>query len=319
MPNRIPRTEPKGRGPRSSFADENPLQHVRALYAVFVQGLFYSRQRGNMHWEPDMQDTEITITAEGALHTTTVGDRPGIAFTRAPVRFSQLGFDDLLKYDATSGKKIKSLLIPGTMVINCCSKNDLESEKVAWIVAENIWLQRDVLMQQGFYDVGRNIEVNAPSKAGSIVEGDGAEEWFATSVISPFFFHRTSSFTPLGKRVLNGIDLSLHTVHPPVIAQGVPIVGANGTIDPPFQQDVFPPPPFAPGAGNPNIRTRDNPHGLPVVPHPLNPARTVVIHSSRADRPGLRPPSIYGRVLPIASVAMEESETAPVGTTVVKV
>ena len=308
MPTRIPRTEPRGARPRSSFSI-NPLQHVRYLYAIFVQGVFYSLPRGEFHWESDLQDTEIVITAESPLFLGTLNDRPGITFTRAPVSFFQLGFDDMLNLNDRTGKKTKSLLIPGTMIINCCSKNDLESEQIAWTTAEKLWLLRDLLMQQGFYDVGRNLQVGAPSKAGTIVEGDGADEWFCTSIVSPYHFYRTSSFLPLGRPVLHEIEINA------CVGVTVPIEVSDGTVNPLSQPPVYPLPPFAPGAGDPNIRTAENPEGLPIVPHPLNPAIQVLVRSPK----GIRAPSMNGHVLPIANACVEESVVTAASRITVKV
>jgi hypothetical protein len=318
VPTRVPRTEPRGALPSSSFK-YNPLQHVRYLYTVFVQGLFYRAPRGAYHWEQDPQDTEIFITAESPLNTTTLNDRPGITFTRSPVAFRHLGFDDMLKTNIASGAKMKGLLIPGTMVINCCSKNDLESEQLAWVTAEHVWLLRDMLMQQGFYDVGRNIQVMSPTKPSSIVEGEGAQEFYCTSVISPFQFQRTSMFTPLGQRLLQGLALQMHTERLGPLQPGVPIVGGTGPVDPPFEQDSFLPPPFAPGAADPNVRTPTSVGGLPLVPHPLDPSKTVFVRPVRADQPGVMPPSIYGQVLPIGASPVTSSGTTPVLETTVKV
>lgn len=318
MPTRVPRTEPRGALPSSSFK-YNPLQHIRYLYTVFVQGLFYTSPKGAYHWAPALEDTEIVITAESPLHLETLNDRPGITFTRAPVGFRHLGFDDMLKTDVASGQKTKGLLIPGTMFVNCCSRNDLESEHLAWVTAEHIWLLRDMLMQQGFYDIGRNIQVSSPSKAGTIVEGDGGDEWFCTSITSPFQFQRTSQFTPLGQRVLKNINLNMNYQELGALEPGIPIPGATGPVGQPYEQDVFPPPPFAPGGGNPNQRTPENWGGLPIVPHPLDPSKMVIVRPVRADQPGVRGPSIYGQSLPIPAPTMTESTATPVLTTTVKV
>lgn len=318
MPKTVQRTEPRGALPSSSFK-YNPLQHIRYLYAVFVQGLFYAAPPGAYHWAPELEDTEIVITAEAPLRLTTLNDRPGITFTRSPIGFRHLGFDDLLKYDAASGQKMKGVLLPGTMVINCCSRNDLESEHIAWVVMEHLWLLRDRLMQQGFYEVGRNLQIGSPSKPGSIIEGDGGEEWYCTSVISPFQFQRTSVFTPLGQQLLRNIEMKMRFVENAAIEQGIPLVGPNGPTGAPYLQDVYPPPPFAPGAGNPNVRSFQNPHGLQLAPHPLDPSRMVLVRPARADQPGVRPPSIYGQTLPIPARPVTESGARTVATTTVKV
>src|SRR5690606_8972546 len=117
-------------------------------------------------------------TDEMPLSLETLGDRPGITFTRAPVSFSQLGFDDMLQQDARTGRKTKSLLVPGTMLIHCCARVHLESEHLAFIAAEHLWLLRDLLMKAGFYDVGRNLSIGVTTQAGEIIANDQGEEWY---------------------------------------------------------------------------------------------------------------------------------------------
>jgi len=317
MPTKNPRVEPHGELPESSFK-YNPLQHVRFLYVSFVQGLFYSAPRGQYHWESDDQSTELFISAESPIKVETLNMRPCITFTRAPIGFHHLGFDDMDQYDFATGRKIKSLLIPGTMVINCCSRSDLESEHLAWVTAEHIWLLRDLLMKQGFYDVGRNIQVGSPSAAGAIIEGDGADEWFCTSVTSPYQFYRTSARTPLATGIIQNVQLALSMMQPCPIRPGMaPSIGAGG--NPPFLEVTTRPGPFAPGAPDPNA--------LPMAAHPLNPAQQVVIRRARTGPYGLRPPGIgnktflnlQGAVLPISGTDVKECDSTPVATTTVKV
>lgn len=319
MPPTIPTAEPRGALPESSFK-YNPLQHVRYLYTAFAQGLFYAAPAGSgFHWEAENQSSEIIITAEAPIKLETLNDRPAISFTRAPVGFYHLGFDDLDQYDFRTGRKVKSMLIPGTMVINCCSRNDLESEQMAWTFAEHLWLLRDLMMTQGFYDVGRNMQVGSPSAPGAIVEGEGADEWFCTSVTSPYHFYRTSSRTPLSTGIFNSVQLALALGTPCPIKPGVqPMVGAGG--NPPFLVDRKFPPPFAPGAPDANA--------LPLVPHPLNPAALVTVRPSRIGTQGLRPPRINGRTLitlegqqlPISATTVEECNSSiPVASAPVQV
>lgn len=317
MPTKIPQTEPHGELPRSSFK-YNPLQHVRVLYTSFVQGLFAASPRGDFHWEPELQDTEIVITAEAPIKLDVIGMRPAIAFTRAPVGFFHLGFDDMDQYDFRTDRKVKSLLIPGTMVINCVSRNDLESEHIAWVVAEHIWLLRDLMMKQGFYDIGRNIQVGSPSAPGAIVAGDGADECFCTPVTSPYHFNRTSARTPLGTGVVNSVQLALSTMHPCPIRPGVDqTIGAGGGS--PFLIDARRPGAATPGDADPNR--------LPMVPHPLNPAQMVTVRRARNGTQGLRQPAmglktlirLQGQLLPISPTTVEECSSTPAGTTLVKV
>lgn len=317
MSSRISKTEPRGAFPASSLK-YNPLRHIRYLYTTFVQGLFANACPGNYQWRANLEDTEIVIMSESPLKLETLNDRPGITFTRAPVAFSHMGFDDMLRFDAQTGRKTKGVLIPGTMVINCCSRNDLESEYLAWIVSEHLWLLRDLLMKAGFYDVGRNLQISAPSKGGDIVAGDQSDEWFCTSIQSPFHFQRTSEFTPLDQTIIRDVRLRLGLDTPPLIALPAKFPSAPGSPDFPAEIDVLPPSPAVPGM-NPNVRREDNLAGLPLVPHPLNPAVLVKVRTVGANSPTVRHPGIGMRVLPISGATVEQSGPQQALTAYVKV
>ena len=95
----------------------------------------------------------------------------------------------MLESDPRTGQQTKSVLVPGTMVVNASSRVPLESERIAWICAEQLWLHRELLMKAGFFEIGRSPAISAVSPAGSIIMNDGADEWYATSVTCPFQFY----------------------------------------------------------------------------------------------------------------------------------
>lgn len=319
MPSRGNETEPRGDLPDSSFK-YTPLQHVRVLFASFVQGLFHAAPVGTYHWEPSMEDSEIVITDENPINVEVVGRRPAITFTRGPVQFFSLGLDDMLHYEFDTGAKTKSVLIPGTMSINCCSRNDLESEKLAMIIAEQLWLHRELLMKEGFFEIGRQPMIGAPSPAGSIVAGDSAREWYVTTISCPFQFYRTSKVTPLNKKIVNNIQATIRSAISPIPTRPY----EQGFIGNEVAKNIHecPPSSFAVDASDVYNRTPNPAEGfqqnLPLVPHPLNPAKRVVVRSATPNRPGLRPPSMGGRVLPISNLCVEES-TPVTDTSTVKV
>jgi hypothetical protein len=287
VPSKIRQSQGQGEFPQNSFK-YSPLEQVRTLYVGFCQGLFSAAPTGSYRWAPALEDTEIVITDESPIHVDTVGKRPALSFTRGPVQSFSLGQDDMLSYDFETGKKKKSILVPGTMSINCCSRNDLESERLAWIIAEQLWLHREMLMKAGFFEIGRQFVVGAPSPAGSIVAGDSADEWVCTTISSPFQFYRTSQITPLGRDILSGINLQFSSLSQTVNPEG-PVQGTTGA-DPPFHVCET-----APGMGP----------GM--VPHPLNPAQMVTVRSTRPNAAALRPPAIGGRAIPIQRIVVEQS------------
>lgn len=260
--------------PRDGFSD-SPLEHVRVLYAAFLQGIFSAHPEGYYRWCEAEEETEIVISDENVLHAAKIGQRPGITLSRGPVQAYSLGFDDLLDYSFRTGGKTKSLLIPGVMTIHVSSRKDNVSERLAWYVAHAIWMHRELLMRWGFYDIGRGWAVGAPSPPGSIVQSDVGDEWFTTSVTSPFQFHYTSRRVPLATPVLQAIEGRIQ------------MRSANGRRE--DGQPYYPA-----GANNPSFATEEsyplldgpsNRDGLRRIPHPLNPAKTVIAYSARRPRP----------------------------------
>jgi hypothetical protein len=200
----------------------------------------------------------------------------------------------MLNYDFETGKKTKSVLIPGTMSINCCSRVDIESEQLAWVIAEQLWMNRELLMKAGFFEIGRQFVIGAPSPAGSIVVGDSADEWYVTTVSSPFQFYRTSSFSPLGREIVSGIGLQLQTKGAQVHAKGpieAPQYNGQPSANLPYTVEST-----APGVVS------------PMQPHPLNPAQVVTVKSANPRRPGLRAPAMGGRTIPIQREPVEQSD-----------
>ena len=288
---------------------DSPLEYVRTLFVTFIQGLFHAAQPGQYHWDPESELSQIRISDENPVKTENCGTNPAITVTRGPVAFHSVGMDDMLDYDPRTGKKTKGVIVPGTMVINCCSRVDLECDRLAWIVAEELWMNRELLIQAGFFEIGRQPTIGSPSPAGSLVDGDNADEWYCTSISCPFQFTRTSSVTPLGKKIIQGIDLALRArmaVRDPR-QEGWPSSGGPSY---PVYSQGYPPPPFAPHAsdvygGSPNPGSP--PQLLPVVPHPLNPSQMVVVRSVRPYGPGVNAGSIGARSIPITRPTVEES------------
>ncbi len=236
---------------------DNPILQIRRLYCAFVQGVFQKLAPERYRWLEEDTQTKIYITSENTLDTDVLQMRPGISFTRAPMAMQHLGFDDWIDLNQGTGAKTKSVLLPGTMIINCCSSVDLESEEIAWFTAENLWLIRDVLQHQGFYDVGRNLQVGSPSPANAIIQNDQGKEWYCTAVTSPFVYNRTSRMVPLNKMILDEVRMSIavNNIKPVVSAMPVEVFGTNQSPDA-----------QAPGT---------------TYPHPLNPAKTVTLKTIR--------------------------------------
>lgn len=315
MPSKVATTSPSGAFEEDSFK-YSPLEHVRSLFVGFFQGLFAASPVDAYHWDADDQVTEIYITNESVVRGEVIGVRPAISFTRGPVQFYSLGLDDMLNYDFRTGKKQKTVLVPGTMTINCSSRVALESEKIAWVCAEQLWLHREFLMKQGFFEIGRQPAIGSPSPAGSIIVADNADEWYVTSVSCPYQFYRTSQVTPLDAVVVREITLSLHTKLADIPAQAPSFSGyggpaSSGGAELPYGVTKQLPSPFAPDASDVYGNTPNPGSSAPAlnrVPHPLNPAQFVTVRAAKPNSPVLRPPGMGGRSIPIVPTTVVQSD-----------
>ena len=281
MSMKVPSTGADGAFEQDSFK-YSPLEHVRSLFVSFFQGLFTASPRGAYHWDENDDLTEIIISSESVIKAEVLGLRPAITFTRSPVQFYTLGMDDMLAYNMATGTKRKAVLVPGTMVVNCSSRVQLESERIAWICAEQLWLHREMLMQRGLFEVGRQPSIGSPSPAGSIISGDQGDEWYVTAVTCPYQFYRTSQFSPLNKQILNSVQLSISTQLSPPVSDTV-LKNTSGNSPESSDQRTLT-----------TVSTRD-------------PTRCVVAWSSRKNSPPVRPAGMGGRPIPIREGRVEQS------------
>ena len=306
MSARTPEPANEGGFPSSSFK-YTPLRHVRVLFISFLEGLFSATPPGAFHWDPDEEKTEIAISNENRLDPQVLMHRPAISITRGPIQFYSTGIDDMFSYEADIGRKTKDVLVPGTMTVNCVSRAPIECEDLAWVVSEYIWLLRDMLLRQGFYDIGRQIQIGAPSPAGSLIANDQGDEFTAVAVTVPFQFARTSSFTPLGQTVVRSIQQNLSQAIPRLVHSAGP---PAHPFEIPVQCQQCPPESFAPNSTDVYGRAPDPARVrqtfLPKQPHPLNPALTVRVRTVRPYGAGSRL-STSTRVVPIGDPCVEES------------
>lgn len=292
----------------SSFKT-TPLEQVRTVITRFVQGLFNGAPKGSYHWEPEEERTEIIIRDENPINVEVIGKRPAINFSMGNTQFYSVGMDDLEAYKFSNGRKTKGVLVPGVTSINCSSRSDIECHNLAWIIGEHIWLLREFLLKQGFFEIGRGINLSPPSPAGSIIAGDQGDEWYCSTISVPWQFARQSAFTPLGQQIVNNIETFLHAAPPSrVESQGWP----NAQSGFPYQINECFPPPYsvasdAHGGAPDPAGNKSNP--LPLIPHPLNPAKQVTIRTVRPNRAGLRfNTSVKAPGLPIKDRCVPESD-----------
>ena len=189
---------------------EQPLLMVRKTTLSFIQGLFEQAGVGCFRWLEDLEETEIVVTDETPIKLSVVGKRPAITVVRAPVAWGQTSLDEMRSTDFRTGAREHTDLLRGTLTINCCSRVDLESEYIAWIVANHLWLLRRIFLKgTPIHEFGRGVQVGSPSPAGAIVSGDTEAEWICTPVTVPYFVQLVGRVTPLNQQVVRAIEARL--------------------------------------------------------------------------------------------------------------
>jgi hypothetical protein len=199
--------------PSSSLVNwaEQPLLLIRKICLSFVQGLFEQADAGSFQWHESLEETEIVITDESPIKLDVVGKRPAISTVRSQVAWGKTSLDEMQERNFATGQRKHTDLLSGNMTFNCCSREPLETEYIAWIVAQHTWLLRRLLIKHTpIHEFGRGQVIGAPSPAGAIVSGDTQGEWICTGVQIPFFLQNSAKVTPLNQRLVSGIEAKLN-------------------------------------------------------------------------------------------------------------
>ncbi len=196
--------EPQGIG-------EEPLFYFTRVFLLFLQGLFEQFPTGSYRWSNDEKLSEIAILAEVPIPRENVDKIPTIVVMRGPAQFANLALDQMRDVNLRTGEKVRSDLISATMSINCLAKNDVEAQRIAWIVATHLRRFQTTLQRTGMHKVGDELQVGPVSPPGALVSGEAEPELFLVTVFSPFHFMWKETVTPLNAPLLRGIEARLQT------------------------------------------------------------------------------------------------------------
>lgn len=235
--------------PSSSLVNwaEQPLLFIRKICLSFMQGLFEKADPGCFHWSESLEETEIVITDESPIKLDVVGKRPAISTVRGSIGWGKTSLDEMQTRSLSTDQRKHTDLLSGTMTVNCCSREPLETEYLAWVVANHTWLLRRLIMRNTpVHEFGRGQMVGAPSPAGAIVAGDTEGEWICTPVQIPFFLQISGRVTPLNLILLKEIEAKFNVrggaqVGPTGVRGQATTANTTGSPAPGEQVNVRPP------------------------------------------------------------------------------
>lgn len=176
---------------------------IRFLQEYFAlqtpgEGMFYFA-KGNVSGAlgpTDEENTEVIITDSGSLGTDVVEKRPAIVLARGPFSYANTALDNFLDLKHVNEKRTHTDILTGSFVINCVSRNGLEAEKLALLVAKAIRIHRRRIQLAGFFQIGQRIRIGSESPANGVVSGDSEEDFISVPVTFPVFYQETFSVQP---------------------------------------------------------------------------------------------------------------------------
>lgn len=179
----------------------------------FLRWRFSTHPDGAYRWDPPggddtgHQTSEIFIAHETPVNPKNVGQRPAITCAVGSLQFQGLGIGDAAFVDWTTGAQVRMDLIPTFTRVHVLSRVPLEAKRLAWYVAEQIWLFRDAIIKEepALLHIGQRPSISEPTPAGSLVGPSTEHEWVAVVVQFPTYIQHVGTTLPMNRRILNAI------------------------------------------------------------------------------------------------------------------
>lgn len=205
-----------------AYGDE-PLDWLTRVYLIFVQGLFGQMPSGSWKWSPDEKLSEITITDQAPFPRTRLEQRPAIITMRGQAQFANMSLDNVRSVDWKTGTKERTDLVACTMSLVVVAKLDVEAQKIGWLLMRHLRTFKSMLQRYGrFHKIGDEISISPVSPPiGSVISGEGDEEFVMCTVQSPFYFQWTEKTSPTDAVLAREIDAHLSAALAPPDTTGV--------------------------------------------------------------------------------------------------
>jgi len=185
------------RKPLDQGRGEDPFYYILRTYLQYLQGLFNFMERGHFHWEPDLEKTEIVVTAEAPINMEVVGKRPAVAVILGPTQPANLAIDNMIDFNLTTNRRVRTDLYSGYLVPYCLADSETVAMRLAHIVSHYTRVHQRILESRGgFHQIARPAPtINAPSPPGALVQGD-PQNLTMVQVNIPFHFQWTWATSP---------------------------------------------------------------------------------------------------------------------------
>ena len=166
----------------------DPLYYATRVLVGFTQGLFKQLPKGQYHWSPSFEETEIVITDQIPITIESLSSRPAIITMQGQASFLNSTMRSLEQVNIHTGNHVFRDLIQGSVTFNCVSRSGVEASRLAWFLSSQIKALRVFLQRQGpFARIGHDVILMGEQPAGLLVSDPVDGGAFNVPVNVPFF------------------------------------------------------------------------------------------------------------------------------------
>lgn len=187
----------------------NPLAHAKKIFLFFLQELFAKTNPTGLIWRQDPKETQLVIKSSFARNVETNNKKPMILVDRSNAQIASRTLGSIEHVDYRTGGYVRTEQVPFSLVCRILTENEYATEKIAWYISFSTFMLRHVLIRQGFYYVGNQMMISAPTPPPvGLVPGDQTNLVMVQMQL-PCSHLMTGGFTPLNRPILQDVSTKL--------------------------------------------------------------------------------------------------------------
>ena len=186
----------------------NPLAHAKRTFTYFLEELFKQDNPTGLLYSKDPKVTGIIIKGAYAKNQETYQKKPMIVVDRGGAQIASRTLGSIENVDYKTGGYTRTEQVPFSLIARVISENEFVVEKLAWHITFSTFVLRHVLIRQGFYYVGNQMMVSAPTPPMGQVAGD-QNNLTMIQLQLPCSHLMTGRFVPLNRPIMRDVSTKI--------------------------------------------------------------------------------------------------------------
>jgi len=182
-------------------------------YVSFLRSIF--RNWEQYRWDQDDAKSLVIITEEFPYRPTTQSKLPVVILNSSGGQWSGMAPSQVFHGNLFSSTKtpwVHADIIHCVSTIHCIGRSDVEASKLGWTVFKAIPILRLALQKlPGIGLVEHRVSISRPYDASQMIANSSQNDWWATTVQSPFQIHEKTTVIaqPAIQNILDDITSTL--------------------------------------------------------------------------------------------------------------